>query len=160
MADEVAVEVVEKENKFKAEVEAENAKLTGIGLRWFYGSTRGRGTQEIKWQAFDTDKPETLPTSVPNLTEIIGITDAKKLLSFLIDGVNDYLYRQASDPIAEYVNPAWDDETKLKFRTIVRNYSSSAEVSIEDTVALMKPGIEKVFAAKQAAIAAATPVAQ
>jgi hypothetical protein len=141
----------EKVNPFKAEADAENAKRTGVGFRVFYGYTRGRGTQPIKWEAFDTDKPETLPTSPQQLSEVTKVTDGKLLLQFMIDGCNDYMYRQASDPIAEFVNPAWDDETKLRFRNVIRNYSVTAEVSIEEAVALMKPGVEKVHQAKLAA---------
>lgn len=161
MAEEMANEVVETEkvNPFEAEVEKANAERKGVGLRMFTGYTRGRSTSAIKWEAFDTDKPDTLPTSPKQFAEVTGITDSAKILTFMIEGYNLYQYRQASDPIAEFVNPAWDDDTKLKFRTVVRNYANVTGTSIEDTVALMKPGVEKAFAARSAGNAPAEVVA-
>lgn len=149
---------VEKVNPFTAEVKKANAERAGVGLRMFTGYTRGRATAAIKWEAFDTDKPDTLPTSPKQFAEVTGITDSAKILSFMIDGFNEYQYRQASDPIAEFVNPAWDDDTKLKFRTVVRNYATVTGTSIEDTVALMKPGVEKAFASRIAAESKSEPV--
>lgn len=157
MADEVKNDETPKVNPFAEEVKSENAKREGVGLRVFTGYTRGRATAAIKWEAFDTDKPDTLPTSPKQFAEVTGITDSAKILSFMIDGFNEYQYRQASDPIAEFVNPAWDDDTKLKFRTVVRNYATVTSTSIEETVALMKPGVEKAFAAKVAAESANKP---
>lgn len=49
--------------------------------------------------------------------------------------------KEASDPIAEFVEKTWPDEIQKMFKTVVRNYSNSADVSIEDAVALIKPGI-------------------
>ena len=149
MADEVKA-TEEKVNPFQAEADAANAAKTGIGTRVFVGFTRGRATTAIKWDAFDTDKPDTLPTSPKQFAEVTGINDAKQILEFMIDGFNEYQYRQASDPIAEYVNPVWDADTKLKFRTVVRNYATVTGTSIEDTVAMMKPGVEAAFAKKNA----------
>lgn len=149
MAEEVKTE--EKVNPFKAEADKFNAEQKGVGLRMFTGFTRGRSTTAIKWNQFDTDKPDTLPKNVKEFSEVTGVTEGKDLLNFMIDGFNEYQYRQASDPIAEYVNPAWDDEMKTKFRAVVRGYSSTTETSIEDTVALMKPGIEAAFQKKLAA---------
>jgi hypothetical protein len=47
----------------------------------------------------------------------------------------------ASDPVAEYVDATWSEDVQKQFRLVVRNYSNATGVSIEDAVALIKPGI-------------------
>lgn len=143
-------EVVETEkvNPFKAEVDAENAKASGKGLRHFYGNTRGKGSMPIRWSGFDESKPDTLPTDIKEFTQLTGVTSSEKLLEFLITGFNDAQYTAASDPIAEHVNAAWDDDTKTQFRNVVRNLSKAMGKSIDEVVTMVKPGIEQNFAAK------------
>ena len=67
--------------------------------------------------------------------------DEKGIVRRLILGDNDVFYSEASDPVAEFVDPTWPDEVKKGFRIVVRNYATNAGVSIEDAVALIKPGI-------------------
>lgn len=145
MSDEQKSELQVEREKFEKEAEAENNSRTGVGLRVMVGATRGRQTQNIKYEAFDTSKPDSLPSSLQEFTETVKISDEAVLLSFLIDGFNDYQYRQASDPIAEFVNPVWPDEIKLAFRTSVRNYAKAAEVSIEEAANLLRPGLDKKY---------------
>lgn len=132
---------------FEDEVVAANQARNGKGTRLKFGMTRGKGSLPIKWEAFDESKPDTLPSS---LEEFISITKANKdqLLEWALVGYNDAQYTAASDPIAEHVNATWDDDTKTQFRLVVRNYSKATGMSIEDSVSLIKPGIEKAFAAK------------
>lgn len=146
MSDEQKSELQVEREKFEKEAEAENNSRSGVGLRVMVGATRGRQTQNIKYEAFDTSKPDSLPSSLQEFTETVKISDEAMLLSFLIDGFNDYQYRQASDPIAEFVNPVWPDEIKLAFRTSVRNYAKAAEVSIEEAANLLRPGLDKKYA--------------
>ncbi len=73
--------------------------------------------------------------------DISGVKDEKEIVSFLIDGFNSAAYTAASDPVAEYVDPTWSDDVQKQFRLVVRNYSNATGVSIEDAVALIKPGI-------------------
>src|SRR5262245_17694142 len=122
MAEDVK-EVAEKVNPFQAEVDKVNAERTGVGLRLFCGNTRGKGSQPIKWEAFDDSKPETLPKTMKEFAEITGVKSEADILELVIDGFSANQYRTASDPIAEFVNPAWDADLKLKFRNVVRNYS-------------------------------------
>lgn len=136
---------IERE-QFEKNATEENGKRSGLGLRVMVGATRGKNTQNIKYEAFDQSKPDTLPTSIASFAEVTSITDEAMLVTLLIDGFNDYQYRQASDPIAEFVNPVWPDEIKLAFRTSVRNYAKAAEVSIEEAANLMKPSIDKKYA--------------
>lgn len=151
MANEVAKnEETEPVHPFQAEADKLNeSRGEDKGTRVRVGMTRGKGSLAIKWEAFDESKPKTLPADIKEFMALTGIQDQAKLLEFLIVGYNDSTYTAASDPIAEFVNPSWDDDTKAQFRLVVRNYSKATGSSIEDTVSLMKPGIEKAFAAKQ-----------
>lgn len=148
MADEVqSPQDVEFEKKQK-EVDEANAKRSGVGTRLKVGRTRGKSSMVITWEAFDDAKPETLPTAIAQFMEITGVKDEPSLVNFLIAGYNDESYTAASDPLAEYVEATWPADAQTQFRLVVRNYSRGAQVSLEDAVALIKPGFEKQFAKK------------
>lgn len=127
------------------EMDAREAKLnegkTGKGTRVFLGMTRGRNPQEIQYEAFDDSKPDTLPTSLSEFMDLTKVQDEKVIVSYLLDGFNSAAYTAASDPVAEFVDASWTDEVQKQFRLVVRNYSNATGVSIEDAVALIKPGI-------------------
>lgn len=145
-ADAVVDDVRDKEfEAAKAKAEKENATRSGKGSRLFVGKTRGKGSQIISYEAFNKSEPDTLPGSIAEFAELTKISDEKEVVSLLIDGFNANSYREASDPIAEYVNPVWPDDVKLNFRTVVRTYSKGAQVSIEDAVSILKPGIEAAY---------------
>jgi hypothetical protein len=136
--------VAEREAAEK-EAAAVNEKRSGVGTRVHVGSTRGKASLVIKWEAFDESKPETLPTTIQQFMEVTSVKDEPSLVGFLIDGYNNANYIAASDPLAEYVDPTWPDDAQTQFRLVVRNYSRGAGVSIEDAVALIKPGFAKQF---------------
>ena len=136
---------LEFERKSK-EVDATNATRKGVGTRMKIGKTRGKGSMVVTWEAFDDAKPETLPTSIQQFMDITNVKDEPSLVNFLIAGYNDESYTAASDPLAEYVEPTWPPEAQTQFRLVVRNYSRGASVSLEDAVALIKPGFSKQFA--------------
>lgn len=142
----LSAEVAKAEEKAKAE----NASRTGQGTRVAVGMTRGRNPQVISYEEFDDALPETLPKSLSEFMTLTKTEDEKLIVEYLIDGFNDAQYTLASDPVAEFVDASWPDDVKKSFRLVVRNYATNANVSIEDAVALIKPGIEKaVAAAKQ-----------
>lgn len=118
-----------------------NAGKTGKGLRSFLGMTRGRNPQEIQYENWDESQPETLPVTLSEFMELRKISDEKDIVKRLILGDNDVLYSEASDPVAEFVEASWPDDVQKQFRLVVRNYSNATGVSIEDAVALIKPGI-------------------
>lgn len=131
----------EVETKQK-EVDSANGSRSGKGTRLRVGQTRGKNPQVITWEAFDESLPDTLPKSIQEFMELTKTADEKPMVDFLIAGYNDAQYTAASDPIAEFVNATWTDEVQKQFRLVVRNYSNATGVSIEDAVALIKPGIE------------------
>jgi hypothetical protein len=118
-----------------------NASKTGKGLRIFLGMTRGRNPQEIEYEQWDDSQPETLPTTLSEFMDIRKISDEKDIIRRLILGDNDVLYSEASDPIAEFIDASWDDDFKRNFRLVIRNYSNATKLSIDDTVALLKPAM-------------------
>lgn len=118
-----------------------NASRSGKGTRAFLGLTRGRNPQEIQYENWDESLPESLPVTLSEFMDIRKITDEKDIIKRLILGDNDVLYAEASDPVAEYVDLSWPDDVQKGFRIVVRNYATNANVSIEDSVALIKPGI-------------------
>ena len=150
MSDDQKTELQVERERFEVEAAAVNDKLTGKGLRTLVGATRGRSTMNIKYQAFDDSKPDTLPTTVEEFVSLTGIKSNSDLCELLVVGFNDKAYTEASDPIAEHVNKAWGDELKMQFRLVVRNYSKAMEISIDDAVKFIKPGVEKKFLASVA----------
>lgn len=134
-AQEIALENAE------SEAAAENAKRSGKGTRKRVGQTRGRNPQVISYEAFDESKPDTLPTSLSEFMDLTKTQDEKVIVSLLIDGFNSAAYTTASDPVAEFVEATWPEDVQKAFRTVVRQYAANANVSIEDAVALIKPGI-------------------
>jgi len=132
-----AAEVKAAEEK-AAEV---NKARTGKGTRVFVGSTRGRSTQVISYENFDLSQPDTLPKTLSEFMEVTKTTDENAIVSYLLDGFNSAQYTAASDPVAEFVEPTWPDDVQKAFRLVVRNYATNANVSIEDAVAIIKPGI-------------------
>jgi len=141
-------QVVEKKTPLELAEEAAQAKADetnkareGKGTRVKVGFTRGRNPQVISFESFDESKPETLPTDITEFMTLTKVNDEPTIMGFLIDGFNSNSYTLASDPVAEYVDASWPDEIQKMFRIVVRNYSSASGVSIEDAVAIIKPGI-------------------
>ena len=128
------------EEMAKREV-ALNEGKSGKGLREFLGMTRGRNPLEIQYQNWDESLPDTLPLTLSEFMDLRKVTDEKDIVRRLILGDNEILYTEASDPVAEYVESTWSDDVKKQFRLVVRNYATATGVSIEDAVALIKPGI-------------------
>jgi hypothetical protein len=124
-----------------------NSKRTGKGLRKTVAQTRGKGSMVITFEAFDENQPETLPTSVVEFVQLTGISDDAKLASLLVEGFNAVTYREASDPIAEFVVSSWPDDIKLAFRNAVRNTAKATGMSFEQVADFIKPQIEKKLAA-------------
>lgn len=120
-----------------------NAEKTGKGLRTFLGMTRGRNPQEIQYENWDESVLDSLPATLSEFMDIRKVTDEKDIVRRLILGDNEILYKEASDPVAEYVDASWPEDVQKQFRLVVRNYSNATGVSIEDAVALIKPGIVK-----------------
>lgn len=136
----------------KEAIKARNAEMTtrektlnesrsGKGTRVFLGMTRGRNPQEIQYENWDDSQPETLPLTLSEFMELRKVSDEKDIVRRLILGDNEIFYTEASDPIAEFVDAAWDDKFKVNFRMVIRNYSQATKLSIEDTVALLKPAM-------------------
>lgn len=127
--------------KLQAAADEANKSRTGKGTRVKVGATRGKNPTAISFESFDLGLPDTLPKTLSEFMNLFPNVQEPEIVSYIIDGYNDSSYTAASDPIAEYVDPSWDDEVKKQFRMVVRNYSAGAGVSIEDAVALIKPGI-------------------
>ncbi len=138
-AEKEAMQAREKEIAAK-ELEA-NKDRTGKGLRVFFGMTRGRNPQMIQYENWNDSLPETLPATLSEFMDLRKITDEKEIVKRLVFGDNEILYKEASDPVAEFVDATWPEDVQKQFRIVVRNYSTATGVSIEDAVALIKPGI-------------------
>lgn len=130
--------------EMKAREETLNAGKSGKGLRTFLGMTRGRNPQEIQYENWDDSQTDTLPTTLSEFMDLRKSSpeavDEKGIVRRLILGDNDVLYSEASDPVAEFQEASWSEELQKGFRTVVKNYAVNANVSIEDAVALIKPG--------------------
>jgi len=123
-----------------------NSTRSGKGTRVKVGQTRGRNPQVITYEHFDESKPDTLPTTLSEFMDLAKVSEEPMLVSYLIDGFNSANYTAASDPVAEFVEASWPDEIQKQFRIVVRNYANATGSSIEDAVALLKPGIVKAQA--------------
>ena len=133
--------------------EGESLKMATLSTK--KGKTRGRNPREIEYQAFDLEKPDTLPKSIQEFMDVTKVIEQAEVVALLVNGYNDSVYSAASDEIGEFINDAWDKDTQAQFRLAVRNYSKMTETSIEDSVNLIKPGVDKGWAAKMAAKASA-----
>ncbi len=148
VADTKETEKEASNKEYQAKVDKLNEGRTGVGTRAAYGYTRGKGSMPFTYERFDESQPDTLPKSSQDFVSTTRVADDASLVKLLIAGYNEKLYTEASDPIAEHVNPAWDDETKTRFRLVVRNYMVGVGSSLDEAVALIKPGFEKAIAAK------------
>lgn len=119
------------------------------------GKTRGKNPRDIEYERFDREMPDTLPKSLEEFSAVTGVVDEPGIVDLLIDGYNLAQYSAASDEIGEFINDEWSKEFQLLFRNAVRSYSKLSGDSIEDTVALVKPGVDKKWAAMK--IEAAKP---
>ena len=124
----------------------ENEKRSGLGTRIRVGQTRGRNPMVISYEQFDESLPDTIPQTVESFMEVTKVTKNADLAERLWRGHNEILYTAASDPLSEFVEASWPDDAKAQFRLVVRNYSRGANVSLEEAVALIKPGFSKQFA--------------
>lgn len=141
MTEAAKTELELSQEKANEAAKAVNDSRSGKGTRLRVGLTRGRNPQVITFENFDESLPETLPGDLSEFMKVTGIDTEKTIVSYLIDGYNSAQYTTASDPVAEYVDYSWPEEVQKAFRLVVRNYASNANVSIEDAVALIKPGI-------------------
>lgn len=130
-----------REKEIAAKEKEANASRSGKGLRVFFGMTRGRNPQMIQYENWDDSQADTLPTTLSEFMDIRKISDEKDIIKRLYLGDNEILYKEASDPVAEFVDSSWSEDVQKQFRLVVRNYSNATGVSIEDAVALIKPGI-------------------
>lgn len=128
-----ATEIAAKETEL-------NASRTGKGTRATIGLTRGRNPQMVQYESFWESLPDTLPTTLSEFMELSKVQDEKAIVSYLIDGFNSASYTNASDPVAEFVDATWTDEVQKQFKFVIKNYAAATQVSIEDAVALIKPG--------------------
>lgn len=135
--------------------DAENKTRVGKGTRVKVGQTRGKNPSVISWDYFDTDSKDTLPESIKEFADVTGIKKESELVAYLIDGFNGAQYSAASDEIGEYLDDSWDKETAAQFRLVIRNMSRMTGASIEDTVKMLKPGIQAAFESKAKAEAPA-----
>jgi hypothetical protein len=142
-----------------AEITAKETELnkdrTGKGTRVTIGLTRGRNPQMVQYESFWDSLPDTLPASLSEFMDLTKVQDEKLIVSYLIDGFNSASYTNASDPVAEFVDPAWTDEIAKQFKFVIKNYSSALNMSVEDSVALIKPGFVAGLVKAGKAVAAA-----
>lgn len=144
-------DVATKESKAEAlkarseEVAAEELKLnagkTGKGTRTVIGFTRGRNPMKITYEAFDESQPDTLPKTLSEFMDLTKTSEESVIMGYVIDGFNSAAYANSSDPVSEFVDALWSEEVQKQFRTAVRSYANMVGVSIEDAVALIKPGV-------------------
>lgn len=121
-----------------------NKSRSGIGTRQVVGATRGKNPQIITYEQWDDSQPDTLPKTIEAFVEHTKI-EAPTLLNFAIRGQNDALYEAASDPLAEFVVPSWPADVQSTFRQAVRNYSRGLQMTLDEAVAVIRPGFVKKF---------------
>lgn len=129
-----------REAEIAAKEKELNAARTGKGTRVTIGLTRGRNPQMVQYESFWESLPDTLPKTLSEFMELSKVSDETVIVGYLIDGYNSSSYTAASDPVAEFVDASWPEDLQKQFRFVVRNYASGTGVTIEDAVALIKPG--------------------
>jgi hypothetical protein len=139
--------MADEKTALEVEVANLNAAISGKGLRYVTANTRGKGSIQIKYQAFDSDFAGSLPETVAEFMQLSGVEDEAALVGFLITGFNDAAYKAASDPVAEFVNPAWPSEIAESFKASVKQLVK-AGLDLQAVVAMVKPAIDASFAGK------------
>lgn len=124
----------------QAEVAEKNKALSGKGLRWRAGQTRGKNSSVITWKAFDLEAKDSLPATIPEFVELTG-AKADEILEYIVDGYNSAAYGLASDELFEYVDDSWDKDTKNQFRLAVRNFVKLTGKSVEEIANMVKAGM-------------------
>lgn len=144
MADEQTTDNAVEQAKAKAE--ATNKERTGKGTRLAVSSTRGRNPIPVTYEAFDESDSTSLPDSVAEFMSLSGVDDEAALVSFLITGYNEFSFRKASDPVQEFVNPAWPAEVAKSFADSVKTLVKNGIMELEAAVNLIKPQVDAKFA--------------
>ena len=140
----------------------ENDKRSGQGTRLLVGSTRGRSTFSFTYEAFDESLPDTLPKTTAESMVLMDIDDSDageaKMVNYLIKGFNLVNETAGADPVSEYVDLTWPEDFQKRFKLVIKNYAENGNVSIEDAVSLLKPGMQMGYEAQKAAAKAITDV--
>jgi hypothetical protein len=113
------------------------------------GKTRGKNPRDITYKVLSAP-----PANIKQFMDVTGTTKEAEVCEYLFEGFNSLQYSAASDEIGEFIpDTGWgqDKETVAQFRLAVRNYSKMTEMSIEDAVNLIRPGVEKAYAKRLAA---------
>lgn len=123
------------------------------------GRTRGKNPRDIEYLVLDIAEPDSLPTTAEDFSKVTGVSTESELVELLIAGFNQRQYEQASDEIGEYLNEAWDSETQLQFRAVVRNTVNLGVGDMETIASAMRIQIDKVYASAEMVAARAKRVA-
>ena len=115
------------------------------------GKTRGKASRDITYKVLNR-----VPKDIQEFSAVTGVTDEKDFCEYLFEGFNSASYSAASDEIGEYIPETWDKETAATFRIAVRQTSKLTGLTIEQTVNMLMPAVQKGIddAAKAAAEAA------
>jgi hypothetical protein len=152
-----AKQLGEKEFKLEGKDSTGNVVINTVKIFEFAGKTKGKGSRNITYWAFDDSKPDTLPKNALQLKASTAFlnTDARnpegveftndRLLEFMIDGLNTWSYNKQADEIGEYLNPEWPEDIQGNFRIAVRNTSKMTGMSIEDTANFLKGKVEEAY---------------
>ena len=151
----------------KAEIDAKeleaNKDRTGKGTRVMFGFTKGKGSQLIQYENWDESKADTLPVDLQECIGVLnqrGLTADKDVESALVKrfilGDNELLYAEAADPVSEFVDPIWPDVVQKSFKMVIKSTAVNNGMTIEETVALIKPAYVAAEVKRQAALASAT----
>ena len=145
-----------KQEEIDAREKEANKDRSGVGTRVSFFYTRGRSNMLLSAEQWDETQPLTLPKSVEEFLSYHATQDGKALedseiLKRLILGDNEINYKEASDPVAEFIDFSWPEDVQKSFKVTVKNYASMNEISIEEAVALIKPGTVKAHEKRLAA---------
>jgi len=142
MSEDRAAEIKAAQEK----ADAVNKGRSGVGTRLFVGSTRGKGSMVISFEQFDDSEPDTLPKSTEEFMQVTGVTSESDILKLLIEGYNDKLYKDASDPLAEYVNAVWPADAQAQYRLIVRTTAKALGDPLDEVAEAVQARFNKKYA--------------
>jgi hypothetical protein len=151
----------------KAEIDAKeleaNKDRTGKGTRVMFGFTKGKSSQMISYENWDESQADTLPVDYAECIATLekrGVAQKdieSAMVKRFILGDNELLYAEAADPVSEFVDPIWPDAVQKSFKMVIKSTATNNGMSIEETVALIKPAYVAAEVKRQAVLAA-TPV--
>jgi len=126
--------------------EQRESVMAGVNLVKMERGIRGKGNKGTKVQFEGIDETAPRPDNPLEVAMNLVKGEAQEFWERFVHGFNELAYEAVADPIAEFINPAWDDDKKKNFRLSV---NAMAKVLGKDKDEVAKAIAEQINAAEE-----------